>query len=95
MKTCTNGLGCPTVFQCGSGCFFNEADTNSNYFRAMHAAIHTGNGGNVITDGAALKPLYDGDDVIAQPLASRVRLGLMVCGLLWLVALAVLIYRLF
>ena len=93
MKTCTNGMRCPTALQCNIGCYFNEADLPYN--RAMHAPIHTRNGGNIITDGAALKPLYDGDDVIAQPLASRVRLGLMVCGLLWLAALAVLIYRLF
>ena len=61
MKTCTNGLPCPTSLQCNIGCYFNEADLH--YSRAMHAPIHTRNGGNIITNGAALKPLHDGDDV--------------------------------
>ena len=73
MKTCTNGLPCPTSLQCNIGCYFNEADLPYN--RTMNAPIHTRNGGNIITNGEARNPLYDGDDVIAQPLASRVRLG--------------------
>ena len=91
MKTCTNGLPCPTSLQCNIGCYFNEADLHHS--RAMHAPIHTRNGGNIITNGAALKPLYDGDDVIERQLASRMRLALLAFGVLWLVALGVLIVR--
>ena len=62
MKTCTNGLPCPTSLQCNIGCYFNEADLPYN--RTINAPIHTRNGGNIITNGEARKPLYDGDDAV-------------------------------
>lgn len=55
-----------------------------SHHEAMHAPIHTGNGGNTITDG---KPVYVGDDEIYYPMPAHIFVGLVACGLLWLAAM--------
>lgn len=60
---------------------------------ARNAPLHSGNGGNTVTDGQALrKPVYTGGDLI-DPVTSWFAVGLLVCGLLWFVGLLVLAYR--
>ena len=103
MKTCTNGLKCPTSLQCGVGCYFNEADLppvccsgDCNQGRACparNAPIHTGNGGNTVSDGKALeKPVYTGHDLIEPP-TSWFAVGALVSGLSLLTVLLALAYR--
>lgn len=103
MKTCTNGLKCPTSLQCGIGCYFNEADlspvcctSDCNQGRscpARNAPLHTKNGGNVIDHGEALrKPVYTGDDLI-DPATNWFAVGSFVCGMLWVAVMVAVIYR--
>lgn len=87
MKTCTNGLKCPTSLQCGVDCYFNEADLppvccsgDCNQGRACparNAPIHIGSGGNTVAGGFA-RP--------QKPAGKRLRFGLVACALLWLAA---------
>lgn len=84
MKTCTNGLPCPTQLQCGIGCFFNEADTN--YFQAMNAPMHSKNGGNVIDHGEALER-------VDHDLRRHVWIGLLAYGAVFLACVVVLAYQ--
>ena len=58
----------------------------------MNAPLHTKNGGHVVTDGQARKPVYTGDDLI-DPVVSWFAVGLFACGLLWVAAVVVMAYR--
>lgn len=66
-----------------------------SHFEAMNAPIHTGNGGNVITDGRALTPDDNEVDCVDHNKRRHVCIALIVYCVLFVAGLVVLACRIF